>query len=94
MFARGDGSHRFLRAVGESLYLEAAWIEKDPSKVSEAKIDGAVLPTYPQTSVVLQCAVLPDDRCLATVWFEKLDASGLARAYLVEPWLSVGVLDR
>ena len=83
VFARGDGSHCFLRAVGESLYLETI-DEKDPSKVSEAKIDGAALPTYPQTSVVLQCAVLPDDRCLATVSFENFDASGLARAYLVD----------
>ena len=83
VFARSDGSHCFLRAVGESLYLETI-DEKDPSKVSEAKIDGAALPTYPQTSVVLQCAVLPDDRCLATVSFENFDASGLARAYLVD----------
>lgn len=83
VFARGDGSHCFLRAVGESLYLETI-DEKDPSKVSEAKIDGAVLPTYPQASAVLQCAVLPDDRCLVTVSFENFDASGLARAYLVD----------
>lgn len=83
VFARSDGSHCFLRAVGESLYLETI-DEKDPSKVSEAKIDGAALPTYPQTSVVLQCAVLPDDRCLATVSFEYGEASGLARAYLVD----------
>lgn len=83
VFARGDGSHCFLRAVGASLYLETI-DEKDPSKVSEAKIDGAALPTYPQTSVVLQCAVLPDDRCLATVSFENFDASGLARAYLLD----------
>ena len=83
VFARSDGSHCFLRAVGESLYLETI-DEKDPSKVSEAKIDGAVLPTYPQTSVVLQCAVLPDDRCLVTVSFENFDASGLARAYLMD----------
>ena len=83
VFARGDGSHCFLRAVGESLYLETI-DEKDPSKVSEAKIDGAALPTYPQTSAVLQCAVLPDDRCLVTVSFENFDASGLARAYLVD----------
>ncbi len=83
VFARGNGSHCFLRAVGESLYLETI-DEKDPSKVSEAKIDGAALPTYPQTSVVLQCAVLPDDRCLVTVSFENFDASGLARAYLVD----------
>ena len=83
VFARGNGSHCFLRAVGENLYLETI-DEKDPSKVSEAKIDGAVLPTYPQTSAVLQCAVLPDDRCLVTVSFENFDASGLARAYLVD----------
>lgn len=83
VFARSDGSHCFLRAVGASLYLETI-DEKDPSKVSEAKIDGAALPTYPQTSVVLQCAVLPDDRCLATVSFENFDASGLARAYLLD----------
>ena len=83
VFARSDGSHCFLRAVGESLYLETI-DEKDPSKVSEAKIDGAVLPTYPQASAVLQCAVLPDDRCLVTVSFENFDASGLARAYLMD----------
>ena len=83
VFARGNGSHCFLRAVGESLYLETI-DEKDPSKVSEAKIDGAVLPTYPQASAVLQCAVLSDDRCLVTVSFENFDASGLARAYLVD----------
>ena len=83
VFARGDGSHCFLRAVGESLYLETI-DEKDPSKVSEAKIDGAVLPTYPQASAVLQCAVLPDDRCLVTVLFENFDASGLARVYFVD----------
>ncbi|WP_294379909.1 hypothetical protein [uncultured Senegalimassilia sp.] len=83
VFARGDGSHCFLRAVGESLYLETL-DEKDPSKVSEAKIDGAVLPTYPQASSVLQCAVLPDDRCLVTVSFENFDASDLGHAYLVD----------
>ena len=83
VFACGDGSRCFLRAVGESLYLETI-DEKDPSKVSEAKIEGAVLPTYPQASAVLQCAVLPDDRCLMTVSFENFDASGLARAYLVD----------
>ena len=83
VFARGDGSHCFLRAVGESLYLETI-DEKDPSKVSEAKIDGAALPTYPQASAVLQCAGLPDDRCLVTVSFENFDASDLARAYLVD----------
>ena len=83
VFARGDGSHCFLRAVGESLYLET-FDEKDPSMVSEAKIDGAVLPTYPQASAVLQCAVLADDRCLVTVSFENFDASELAHAYLVD----------
>lgn len=83
VFARDDGSHCFLRAVGEDLYLETL-DEKDPSKVSEARIDGAVLPTYPQASAVLQCAVLPDDRCLVTVSFENFDASGLAHAYLVD----------
>ena len=83
VFSRDDGSHCFLRAVGENLYLETI-DEKDPSKVSEAKIEGAALPTYPQASVVLQCAVLPDDRCLVTVSFENFDASGLARAYLVD----------
>ena len=83
IFARGDGSHCFLRAVGESLYLETL-DEKDPSRVSEAKIDGAMLPTYPQASSVLQCAVLPDDRCLVTVSFENFDASDLGHAYLVD----------
>lgn len=83
VFAHGDGSHCFLRAVGESLYLETL-DEKDPSKVSEAKIDGAVLPTYPQASAVLQCAVLPDDRCLVTVSFENFDASDLGHTYLVD----------
>ena len=83
VFARGDGSHCFLRAVGESLYLETL-DEKDPSKVSEAKIDGATLPTYPQASSVLQCAVLPDDRCLVTVSFENFDASDLGHTYLVD----------
>ena len=62
------------------LYLET-FDENDPSKVGEAKIEGAVLPTYPLTSTVLRCAMLPDDRCLVTASFEYGEASGLARAY-------------
>lgn len=83
VFARGDGSHCFMRAVGEDLYLET-FDEDDPSKVDEAMIEGAVLPTYPLTSTVLRCAMLPDDRCLVTASFEYGEASGLARAYLVD----------
>ena len=83
VFARGDGSNCFMRAVGEDLYLET-FDENDPSKVGEARIEGAVLPTYPLTSTVLRCAMLSDDRCLVTVLFEYGEASGLARAYLVD----------
>ena len=72
-----------MRAVGEDLYLET-FDENDPSKVGEARIEGAVLPTYPLTSTVLRCAMLPDDRCLVTASFEYGEASGLARAYLVD----------
>ena len=43
-----------------------------------------MLPTYPLTSTVLRCAMLPDDRCLVTASFEYGEASGLARAYLVD----------
>lgn len=83
VLTRGDGSHCFMRAVGEDLYLET-FDEDDPSKVDEAMIEGAVLPTYPLTSTVLRCAMLPDDRCLVTASFEYGEASGLARAYLVD----------
>ena len=83
VLTRGDGSHCFMRAVGEDLYLET-FDEDDPSKVGEAMIEGAVLPTYPLTSTVLRCAMLPDDRCLVTASFEYGEASGLARAYLVD----------
>ena len=83
VFARADGSHCFMRAVGEDLYLEII-DENDPSKVGEARIEGAVLPTYPLTSTVLRCAMLPEDRCLVTASFEYGEASGLARAYLVD----------
>lgn len=83
VFARADGSHCFMRAVGEDLYLETI-DENDPSKVGEAMIEGAVLPTYPLTSTVLRCAMLPEDRCLVTASFEYGEASGLARAYLVD----------
>ena len=83
VFARGDGSHCFMRAVGEDLYLET-FDENDPSKVDEAMIEGVVLPTYPLTSTVLRCAMLPEDRCLVTASFEYGEASGLARAYLVD----------
>lgn len=83
VLTRGDASHCFMRAVGEDLYLET-FDEDDPSKVDEAMIEGAVLPTYPLTSTVLRCAMLPDDRCLVTASFEYGEASGLARAYLVD----------
>ena len=83
VLTRGDGSHCFMRAVGEDLYLET-FDEDDPSKVDEAMIEGAVLPTYPLTSTVLRCAMLSDDRCLVTASFEYGEASGLARAYLVD----------
>ncbi len=43
-----------------------------------------MLPTYPLTSTVLRCAMLSDDRCLVTASFEYGEASGLARAYLVD----------
>lgn len=43
-----------------------------------------MLPTYPLTSTVLRCAMLPDDRCLVTASLEYGEASGLARAYLVD----------
>ena len=83
VLTRGDGSHCFMRAVGEDLYLET-FDEDDPSKVDEAMIEGAALPTYPLTSTVLRCAMLSDDRCLVTASFEYGEASGLARAYLVD----------
>lgn len=83
VLTRGDGSHCFMRAVGEDLYLET-FDEDDPSKVDEVMIEGAVLPTYPLTSTVLRCAMLSDDRCLVTASFEYGEASGLARAYLVD----------
>lgn len=83
VLTRGDGSHCYLRADGQDLYLDTI-DDHDPTSVTSRRIQGAELAGVALSSPVMNAVMLPGDRCFLTMTRDDAQPDEAGHTYLVD----------